>query len=503
MENSTLRLDPASIQGERECAQDVGLGETAPIVREGVWEEVLAALRARLGQEAFERWIAPIRVLALSPDGVKLEVDGLGLQQYIERRHLAVVRAVLWERLGTEIEVTLHAVPCSTPTATRAHVPSVASPRDPSRRRGSASPSALAPSTAAPSTHHRPSGREPTLESFVVGHSNSLAYQAVMEVVADPGHHYNPLVVYGGPGVGKTHLLKAVRRALLSKKRPGRPEGDPSPFYRVTYVTGEEFYNEFAASVQDGTVRRFREKHRAQDVLILDDVQLLVNKRKTQIELLHTFSSLFESGRQIILGSDVPPKALRMIDDALVCRFVGGLAVEIRKPDIETRLGIARAHAARLPGGIDDAALELIAQNVRPGAREIEGAMTRLRLHAARDAGRITVERTITILADILQEARGRIDLSRVQKAVAFHFGIAEESLVSRGRERHVAFARQVAMHLGRLYTKKPRTVIGKYFGKRDPSTVKSAEKKIEKLLRSPGGDFTREIEAIKARIED
>jgi chromosomal replication initiator protein len=323
-----------------------------------------------------------------------------------------------------------------------------------------------------------------------------------MEVLEDPGHRYNPLIVHGGSGVGKTHLLRALEHELRARKRPGRPEGDPCPFYRVIYVRAEEFFNQYAASVQDGTVRRFREKYRSQDVLILDDVQLLVDKKKTQIEFLHTFSSLFESGRQIILGSDVPPKALRMLDASLVCRLMGGLAVEIRKPDFETRLGIARNHAARLPDGIDDAAIELVARNVRRGARDIEGAMLELRLHAG-PGERITAERASAILAGILEEAGARVDLPRIVRAVAFHFGIAEEALVSKSRERHVAFARQVAVHLARLYTRKSRPEIGKYFGKRDPSTVKSAEKKIEKLLRSPGGDFTREIEAIKARIED
>jgi len=495
MENSTLQLDRATVPGDGDGAQGSGAMGLGSPVGEVEWEAVLEALRVKLGGELFDRWIAPIRVVSFSGSELALEVDGIGLQQCLEHRYLGTIRAVLAERLGCAPAVSLRA----------ALRPEAAPPPGGARSPGAAIAWRRVEHARAGAPAAQPSrrtGREVTLASFVVGHSNSLAHKAAMEVLDDPGHRYNPLIVHGGSGVGKTHLLRALEQEFRSRKRPGKPEGDPYPFYRVIYVTAEEFFNQYAASVQDGTVRRFRERHRSQDVLILDDVQLLVDKKKTQIEFLHTFSSLFESGRQVILGSDVPPKALRMLDESLVCRFIGGLAVEIRKPDFETRLGIARNHAARLPYGIDDAALELVARNVRRGARDIEGAMLELRLHAA-PGERITVERAATILAGILGEAGARIDFQRIVRAVAFHFGVPEEALVSKCRERHVTFARQVAVHLSRLYTKKSRTEIGKHFGKRDPSTVKSAEKKIERLLRSPGGDFTREIEAIKARIED
>ena len=493
MENSILRSDLATVPGEENGVRGVGPMELP--VGEGEWETVLEVLRVKLGAELFDRWIAPIRVVSFSSSEVVLEVYGFGLQQCVEHRYLGTIRAVLEERLGCAPAVSVRAAPR----------PRAAPPRDRARPVSTANDARRVERAAACAPAAQPSrraGREVTLASFVLGHSNSLAHKAAMEVLEDPGHRYNPLIVHGGSGVGKTHLLRALEHEFRSRRRPGKPEGDPCPFYRVIYVTAEEFFNQYAASVQDGTVRRFREKHRSQDVLIVDDVQLLVDKKKTQIEFLHTFSSLFESGRQVILGSDVPPKALRMLDESLVCRFIGGLAVEVRKPDFEARLGITRNHAARLPGGIDDAALELIARSLRGGARDIEGAMLELRLHAA-PGERITVERASAILAGVLGEAGARVDLQCIVRAVAFHFGVADEAIVSKCRERHVTFARQVAMHLARLYTRKSRPEIGKYFGKRDPSTVKSAEKKIEKLLRSPGGDFTREIEAIKARIED
>jgi chromosomal replication initiator protein len=268
-------------------------------------------------------------------------------------------------------------------------------------------------------------------------------------------------------------------------------------------LTGEQFFQQFASSCQDGTVRKFRERYRSVDVLIIDDVHALVNKRKTQVEFLHTFSSLIDSGRQIILASDVPPQALKELDPGLVGRFVSGLVAGMRKPDFETRLGIARLRARRLPSRIDDDVLQFLAENVRSSAREIIGALHQLDMDVQLHGPKLSVERARGVLAVYLREQGNRIDLKKIHLVVARHYALPPEALVSTARGRFVSFARQVAMYLARRFTGKSLAEVGKYFGNRNYSTVKCAEKRIEDLLRDEESGLAHELNGIIECLEE
>jgi chromosomal replication initiator protein len=268
-------------------------------------------------------------------------------------------------------------------------------------------------------------------------------------------------------------------------------------------MTGEQFFQQFASSVQDGTVRRFRERQRSSDILIIDDVHMLVNKRKTQVEFLHTFTSLVDSGRQIILASDVPPKAMKEIDPALVGRFLSGLVAGMRKPDFDTRLGIARARARRLSSPIGDDVLQFLAQGVRSSAREIIGALLQLDMEAQLGGGKMTVDRARGVLARYLREQENRIDLARIHRVVAQHYRLDPELLTATARERRVSLARQVAMYLARRYTSKSLSEIGKYFGNRNYSTVRCAVMRIDALSRDEEGGLGHELNAIMESLEE
>jgi chromosomal replication initiator protein len=454
-----------------------------------LWEDVVEALRAKLGDSQFGRWIAPLKVLSDVGTEVRLGVSNRFVQVWIEERYLAMIEEALRARHGAEVRVRVEIDPALFQEGrqrTREEI-------GPLARRDAAEPAAA----GGEDVHCQ------TLESFVVGESNKLAFNAAMKVLESPGAPYNPLFLHGPSGVGKTHLLRGLLRAFRSRRRPSRPGDGRGAYLRVACMTGEQFFQQFASSVQDGTVRRFRERQRSSDILIIDDVHMLVNKRKTQVEFLHTFTSLVDSGRQIILASDVPPKAMKEIDPALVGRFLSGLVAGMRKPDFDTRLGIARARARRLSSPIGDDVLQFLAQGVRSSAREIIGALLQLDMEAQLGGGKMTVDRARGVLARYLREQENRIDLARIHRVVAQHYRLDPELLTATARERRVSLARQVAMYLARRYTSKSLSEIGKYFGNRNYSTVRCAVMRIDALSRDEEGGLGHELNAIMESLEE
>jgi chromosomal replication initiator protein len=348
--------------------------------------------------------------------------------------------------------------------------------------------------------------REQTLENFVVGASNQLAYSAVLQILESPGSLYNPLFVHGPSGVGKTHLLKGICRSFRHRRvapRESSGHGRHPTYARAAYVTGEQFFHHYSSSVQDGTSRKFRERFRSLDVLVVDDVQLLINKKKTQLEFLQTFNALVDAGRQIVVASDVPPKTLKDLEPGLVGRFLSGLVVAIKRPDYATRLGIVRAQASRMPSRIDDRVLQYLAENVRGDARELVSALMQLDIRAQLGGGSLGFEESKEILGDFVREQKKKIDLRKICDACASHFALPVETLTSRNRQRHVSLARQVAMFLARRFTDKSLAEIGKYFGNRNHTTVKCAEVKIARLLDGAGGGLSREVRAIVESLEE
>ena len=309
-----------------------------------------------------------------------------------------------------------------------------------------------------------------TFDTFIVGASNSFAHAAAQGVAAEPGRSYNPLFLYGGVGLGKTHLLHAIGHEALRRG------------LQVISVSSEQFTNDFVNSIRERQQEAFRGRYRSADVLLIDDIQFIAGKEGTQEEFFHTFNELHQHGRQIVLTSDRPPKSISLLEDRMRTRFEMGLTADITPPNDETRMAILRAKADELCARVPDAVIEAIAGRVTDNVRELEGSLNRV-IAMANLQG---VDITLTLAAralDGLSPAQRRRHLTpeEIIDAVAFHYNVPQKQLTGKARDRDVVRARHVAMHLLRADAALPTTVIGKLLGKRDHTTVLHATEKIER----------------------
>jgi chromosomal replication initiator protein len=311
-----------------------------------------------------------------------------------------------------------------------------------------------------------------------VASNNQLANAACLAVLEKPGAMYNPLFIYGGSGLGKTHMLHAIGHAVL--KDGGND--------RVFYVSAERFMNEMIISIQQGTALAFRDKYRHAELLLIDDVHFLGGKESTQEEFFHTFNSLYDSGRQIVLTCDRPPKEIPRVEERLISRFTWGLVVDIQKPDFETRVAILHKKAERLGFRLSQDVALTIAKIATANIRELEGSLLRVQAHARLSGQDPTPETVALLLAEVLRPQHRALTVQEVQSVVANHYGLQSKDLCGRRRTNTVAFPRQLAMYLCRTHLDVPLAEIGENFGGRDHTTVLYACAKVESLIK---GDLT------------
>jgi chromosomal replication initiator protein len=328
-----------------------------------------------------------------------------------------------------------------------------------------------------------------TFERFVVGANNQLAAAAARAVAESPARMYNPLFIYGGVGLGKTHLMHAVGHVLRGRDATRR----------VAYVSSEWFTNDLIASIQDGRMSDFRRRYREIDLLLIDDVHFLGEKERTQEEFFHTFNALYEAQRQIVVTSDRPPKEIAGLEERLVSRFEWGLVADIRSPDLETRVAILRKKAEEGEIAIADEVLDYIARNCRSNVRELEGAVIKLLAYSSLTQRDVTTELAREALGGVLAP-EGERTPEAIRKRVAESFGIPVETLVSRRRTKEVTVPRQVAMYLMRELLDLPLTQIGNQFGGRDHSTVLHSVHKVEQDLETDAS-LRERIEALRAEF--
>lgn len=330
-----------------------------------------------------------------------------------------------------------------------------------------------------------------SFENFVVGPSNRFAHAAAQAVAEQPGRHYNPLFIYAGSGLGKTHLLHAVGQH--------RVELDPTTVIR--YVTSESFFNDFINSIRRKRMDDFKSRYRRVGLLLLDDVQFFEGKEQVLEEFFHTFNSLYESGNQLVISSDRPPKELRTIEDRLRSRFEWGLTTDIQSPDVETRLAILRKNAALNPTAIPDDVLEFIAENVSDNIRELEGALTRVAAFSTLTSERVTLDLASNVLRDIvgLQSATP-LTAESIITTVSYFYEIRQSDLVGSSRRQPLARQRQVAMYICREHTGLSLPKIGAAFGGRDHTTVMHAVDKINGLIQADKTIFD-EVSAITQQL--
>lgn len=311
-------------------------------------------------------------------------------------------------------------------------------------------------------------------ENFVVGRSNELAHAACQAVAKDPGHVYNPLFLYGGVGLGKTHLMQAIGLSLKARV----------PSVRIHYAGAETFMNEMIESIRNGTTIEFRDRYRSLDLLLIDDIQFLSGRGRTEEEFFHTFNTLYDANKQVVVTCDRPPTDLVSLEERLTSRFQCGLVADIHAPDLETRVAILRQKAARDRVAVTDKVLFLIAENIRSNIRELEGALIRLSALATLTNSPISEELCRDALHEHIKSAKGSPDITQIQRSVAKHFDVTVESLRGKRRTSQVALARQVAMYIAKQHTGLTLVEIGKRFGNRDHSTVIYALSRVDEELR-------------------
>ncbi len=414
-----------------------------------IWLEARQRLRAELLEKDFETWIEPLRALRLAGGVLTLEVPSAFARDWLKQHHLAVLERAVGEASGAGVRVVL--------TVNRSlDVP--------------AGPAALPPRRAE-RTPTSPPGRY-TFDNFVVGESNRLAYGAARAVVAQPGLRYNPLFLYGGCGLGKTHLLNAVANALAVER----------PLGTVACLSAENFVNEMILAIEGRRMERFRRRFRDIQTLVIDDVQFLAEKRRSQEEFCHTFNALHEGSRQIVIASDRPPQEVRGIEEALRDRLGWGLLAEIEPPDPGLRLALVTRKAAALGLTLPGDVVSALADGWAANGRLLEGALTSL------DAYAMFAGRTITL--PLLREALGAPrdtngvpSVERIIGVVCAHYRLSRRELASGRRTARVALPRQLAMYLCRHHTDEPLNRIGAELGGRDHSTVAHALGAIERRL--------------------
>jgi len=331
-----------------------------------------------------------------------------------------------------------------------------------------------------------------TFETFVVGMCNRLSHAASLAVAESPARSYNPLFIYGGVGLGKTHLLHAIGQYTLINHG----------FSRVFYFSSEKFTNEFINAIRDNKTLEFRNKYRNMDVLLIDDVQFLAGKEQTQEEFFHTFNTLHDNNKQIIISSDRPPKEIPTLEDRLRSRFEWGLITDLQPPDLETRSAILKKKALSDSIDIPDQVIEYIAGKITTNIRELEGALIRIVAYASLSNTPVTLELTESALQDIIFARKKNITVDTIINATAENFNIKPEELLSKKRTQDIAMTRQTAMYLCRMLTDLSLPKIGEEFGGRDHTTVLHAFKKIDSII-SKNSDFKHRLELIKNNILD
>jgi chromosomal replication initiator protein len=440
---------------------------------EAIWSRVSDVLREKIGGQNVETWFHPALFLGVKDRSAVLQLPNKFFVDHIADNYHDALLESFRTICGDVSDVRLHSNPSSQGE--------LFLPEDDN---GKPPPPEAAPAPAPLVTAIRPTSRFGTLvpkytfASFVVGASNQFAHAAAQAVANQPGEHYNPLFIYGGVGLGKTHLINAIGHRIVERNNAAR----------VGYVSAEAFMNELIAALKKDRMDDFKNRFRKLDILILDDVQFIAGRERTQEEFFHTFNVLHESRRQIVLTSDKTPKDIPHLEDRLRNRFEWGLIADIQAPDIETRIAILQRKAELDRLHISQEVAVYLASKFESNIRELEGSLTRLAALASLGQKPITIEFAKEALKDLLKDRTLQVTVEVVQKVVCEQFGIRLVDMKSAKRTKNLAFARQVAMYLSRKLAAASLPSIGDKFGKRDHSTVFHGIRMIEQRLEDDPG---------------
>ena len=429
--------------------QNVGLFSKMESSAVKLWSAAQQLLRTRLNAEIYHLWFAPIRAIAIDSEVLTLEVPNDFSEVWLKDNYLDLIHDALGQCTGEALRVEFLIAKGGEGKTT------VAEPTKPAARK-EAEPAESPP-------REFPFNPKNTFDTFVVGNNNTFAHAASLAVAQAPGKSYNPLFLYGGVGLGKTHLLHAIGQHVVSHKKGAR----------VTYVSSEKFTNEFIDAIQNNQLVRFRRKFRQTDVFLIDDIQFLAGKERIQEEFFHTFNTLHEAHKQIVLTCDRPASEIQNLEQRLVSRFEWGLVTDMQPPDAETRLAILRKKEKIMGVELPEEVLGFLANRIRTNIRRLEGALVRVASYASLTGKALSIEIVEGLLREVLhEEGRQSVTIDVIQKKVAEHFDIRLADMASKRRPENIAFPRQVAMFLARQLTDSSLNTIGEAFGGRDHGTV-------------------------------
>ena len=423
-----------------------------------IWTQSLDLIKNRLPALAFNTWFKNTEPVAIHEGSFVVSTPNRYAKEWIESRHVPMIKTALYEVMGKDMGVKITV------------------------RKESAAPPAPREADGAPAQERSAAPKKTAqfnpryvFDNFVVGDGNQFAHAASIAVSENPAQAYNPLFIYGGAGLGKTHLLHAI----------GAYASTINPDMSIRYVTSETFTNEFIQSIMNKKNLAFQNKYRSADILLIDDIQFIIGKEQTQEEFFHTFNVLYEAHKQIVVSSDRPPKEMPTLEDRLRSRFEWGLIVDIQPPNLETRIAILQKKAELLGLEVGDDVVQYIAGRRQLNVRELEGALTRVAAFADLTNSDIDMALTKDILKEILPESRPKkITPLSIMRETAKYFGVSVADLTGNNRSRHISYPRQVSMYLVRELTDNSLPKIGDDFGGRDHTTVMHGISKISALLK-------------------
>jgi chromosomal replication initiator protein len=420
--------------------------------KEQIWATAQHQLRSILSPDIYNLWFAPLQLRDVNGEEAIIEVANDFCEVWLKENYLSLVEDVMATATGSRLQVNFEV---SATSKTRMN-PTRTAPK-PTRRARTAAETRPAP------LQEYAFNPKNTFDSFVVGNNNNFAYAASLAVAQSPGKSYNPLFLYGGVGLGKTHLLHAVGQHVVQNKKGAR----------VAYVSSEKFTNEYIDALQNNQLVKFRKKYRQTDVLLIDDIQFLAGKERIQEEFFHTFNALHEAHKQIVLTCDRPASEISNLEHRLVSRFEWGLVTDLQPPDVEMRLAILKKKAQLMSVTLPDEVMNFLAMRIRTNIRRLEGALIRCASFATLTGRKLNIEDVEKLLHEILhEEGRLAISIESIQKKVAEHYDIRLADMTSKRRPENIAFPRQIAMFLSRQLTGSSLSTIGESFGGRDHGTV-------------------------------
>ena len=445
---------------------------------DALWDQVLSQMEKKVSKPSYETWLKSTKAASLKGDTLTVTAPNEFARDWLEGRYTHLISSVLYEVIGEELMVKF-IIPQNQQNDDLA----IMQPNDKKGNKRDDEQNEY--------QQHMLNNKN-TFDTFVIGSGNRFAHAASLAVAEAPAKAYNPLFIYGGVGLGKTHLMHAIGHYVL----------EHNPSAKVVYLSSEKFTNEFINSIRDNKAVEFRNKYRNVDVLLIDDIQFLAGKEQTQEEFFHTFNTLHEESKQIVISSDRPPKEIPTLEDRLRSRFEWGLITDITPPDLETRIAILRKKAKAEGLDIPNEVMLYIANQIDSNIRELEGALIRVVAYSSLINKDINADLAAEALKDIIPSSKPKIiTILDIQKAVGEQFNVKLEDFKAKKRTKSVAFPRQVAMYLSRELTDSSLPKIGDEFGGRDHTTVIHAHEKISKLIKTEP-QLQQQIKEISDRLK-